>query len=97
MKAKTVEKARRQGVKKMAEESDQAYVDNIHFVNLYKNQRRDDAFARWVKELDAELTKRGLSIVTAMDTLGIVNAHANGLLPRDFAENLARAAAAKGG
>lgn len=81
----------------MAKESDQAYVENIHFVNLYRNQRRDDAFARWVKELDAELTKRGLSIVTVVDTLGIVNAHANGLSVRDYADNLARAAVAKGG
>ena len=77
-------------------ESDQAYVEKLHFVNFYKNQRRDDAFARWVQELDAELTKRGLSIVDVVDALGIVNAHANGLSVRDYAENLARTSRAGG-
>ena len=81
----------------MAGGREQVYIENIRFVQAYQNSRRDDAFTQWVKELDAELTKRGLSIVDAMDALGIVNANANGLSVRDYAENLVRAAAAKGG
>lgn len=72
----------------MGQDKERAYIENIHFVNLYKTQRRDDDFARWVKELDAELAKRGLSIVD-LDTVVIMNVHENGLLAPDYAQMVA--------